>query len=909
MTEINERSLMSHLFPFLHKSAVATPLLLLLVVFTPRLSGIEPAANILIIHSYNSEYAWTRYQENGFLHEVKNSQPAAEFFVEYLDAKRMVLAAYRNELAHLIKEKYGQKHITVMYTTDDVATEFVHEFSTEMGLGEIPLVASGINNLKNIDTTRYPLTIGIHEVLNTKAEMELALEQNPDTQRIVILSDYTNVGNDIADDIRNQSALVTRLPVERMPPLAFRDTIDYVRRFDRQTLFIFGTFSSDKDGRYVSAYDSATAMAKAAPGPVYATHNTHTESPEIVGGYVNSGEDQGRIAGNVVVQLLNATPVKEVVISEPRFIWIFNYPAMSRFGISAHNLPPGSILVGKPDSIIEKHPILTAVVLLGITAQTLLIVFLLINITRRNAATKALRQSEAKLRLLLENSPLAIFICDDKGNIEILNNRFRTLFGYTLEDANTIEAMRRLLVPDPDYRDKITRLMQANYAFSKQNNINMLPVEYVASAKNGIKLDIETYYEEAGGMVIRILHNVTERNSIMRELKQATTAARAANEAKSRFIANVSREIRAPMNGILGTAQILTETGMTRHQTECVEKITNSCNLILTVINDILDLARIETGKLTLNPQPMNLPQLLGSIAASERGAIEEKGLSFSNDFRDSLPQSILSDPDRIKQVIHNLLDNARKFTEKGGIGFHVACYENNDRRCRIHFVITDTGIGIPSEMQQAIFEPFVQVDNQGRHENSGSGLGLPISRKLVQLMGGDVMVESEPGHGSTFSFDIVCDVVTSEVVDTAGRRLWEETAKLYPLKILVAEDNPGNQRDIGLILGKMGYDYQMVSNGIEAVEIAEHNHFDVVLMDLLMPMLGGLEATTRIRRAAPEGGQPRIYGLTTHSQEEDIQRCRDAGMNGCLLKPIRSRSLQTTLMEAFKEIHPSRAE
>lgn len=909
MAVFNERSLMSLFHPLLQRTVTTTCVLFFLLVSCASLKGTEQTATILIIHSYNSEYAWTRYQELGFLHEMKDTHPKAEFYTEYLDAKRMVLSAYRNELAHLIKEKYGKKQIDVIYTTDDVATEFVHQFAEEMGLATTPHVASGINNLKNIDKTRYPMTIGIHEVTNAKAEMELALKQNPGTKRIVILSDYTAVGEDIAHDIRTQAALVTQLPVERMPPIAFRDTGAYLHRFDRDTLFIFGTFSSDKEGRYVSAYDSATAMAKAAPGPIYATHNTHTESPDIVGGYVNSGEDQGRIAADVASQIIDGTPIPEVVVPEPRFVWVFNYGAMSRFGISTHNLPPGCVLVGKPDSIIEKHPVLTAVVLLGITAQTFLIVFLLINITRRNAATKALRQSEAKLRLLLENSPLAIFICDDKGNIELLNNRFRTLFGYTLDDANTLDGMRRLLVPDPEYRNKIIRLMQANYSFAKQNSISMLPVEYVARAKNGTKLDIETYYEEAGDMVIRILHNVTERNNIMRELKQATTAARAANEAKSRFIANVSREIRAPMNGILSTAQLLTETGMSRHQTECVEKITDSCNLILTVINDILDLSRIETGKLILNPQPIELRPLLENIAESEKGAIESKGLVFIHDFRDTLPHGILCDPDRIKQVLHNLLDNARRFTDKGEVGLHVACYENNDRRCRINFSVTDTGIGIPTEMQQAVFEPFVQVDTNQRREGGGSGLGLTIARKLVQLMGGDIMIESEPERGSTVSFDIVSDVVISETGEGPGRRPSDETGKLYPLKILVAEDNPANQRDLGIILSGMGYDYQMVSNGIEAAEIAEHNHFDVVLMDLLMPMLSGIDATVRIRRAAPEGGQPHIYGLTTHSHDDDIQRCRDAGMNGCITKPIRARVLQTTLMDVYKEIHPSRGE
>jgi len=891
---------------FLQKiTAYATVLMAVMVVC--RIDAAPNASpTILIINSYNSEYAWTRYQETGFTDEIRKYRPKADFFTEYLDAKRMVLSPYRNEFARLLKEKYQKKTISVIYTTDDVATEFVHDFADEIGFGKIPLVASGINNLKNISTERYPTTIGVQEVQNVKSIVELALEQNPHAKRLVIVSDYTAVGKDIAEDITTQVKAVSGIPIERIPPMTFRETSDYLSHFTPDTLFIIGTYSVDKEGRYTPAYDSATENARAAKGPMYAIHDTHVASPEIVGGYVNSGADQGRIAAQAALQVIEGKPVGEIQVQEPRFTWVFNYGALTRYGISTHGLPFGSVIVGKPDSIIEKHPVITAIVVIGITAQTFLIVFLLMNIAKRNAATKALTRSEAKLRMLLEYSPLAVFISDKEGNIAILNNRFRSLFGYNLSEAKTLDDMKRLLTPDPEYRAKVNEQMRSNYDFAKQNGINPPPVEYVARAKNGTKVDVEMYYEETGDMVFRILHDVTERNTIMRELRQASTTAMAANEAKSRFIANVSHEIRAPMNGILGMAQMLNETGMSRQQMECVESISHSCNILLTVINDILDLSRIEAGKLTLNPQPVAFRPFLDSLVGIAAPELEGKGLEFKRDFRDSLPDIILCDPDRLKQALMNLLSNAGKFTDKGHVELLVACSENNDRRCRLHFAVSDTGIGIAPEMQQAVFEPFVQADTSRTRKAGGTGMGLSIARKLVQLMGGEMTLESEPGHGSTFSFDIVCDVLSQEESASDADLVAPDFARNYPLKILVAEDNPASQRDIRRMLGKMGYDYQMVSNGIEAVDIALHHEFDVILMDLHMPSLDGISATIRIRKTKPSGEQPRILGMTGHTLGDDAQRCVEAGMNGCLGKPMRANDLQDALIRVFREIHPS---
>jgi two-component system, sensor histidine kinase len=863
--------------------------------------------NILVINSYDSSFSWTRDQNSGFVKEVKKYNPDTQFYIEYLDAKRVDVSLYQQAFANFLKAKYQHRTISLIYATDDIALEFAQAFAGLICMGKsVPIVASGINNHENLNKSLHPTTDGIREVQSAKALVTLALKQNPKTTRIVVVCDDSEVGRDIANDIEIQTRAISVLPMERIPNNTWENTLRYIDNFGPNTLFLLGLYAVDSESFYIQPFDVATQVALRANGPVYAFHDVFTSSPCVVGGYVNSGTNQGQLAGRMAVRSIGGKTARHLDANEkPGFTWTFNYEAMKRFGIPESTLPKGSILNGKPTNYITSHPIISISLVLGIAAQTLLILYLLLNIRKRVAATAALRQSEARMRLLLENSPLAVFISDRDGRIVLLNTQIRKMLGYDISEIRTLDALKEKIMPDPAYRAKISERLVANSNFANANGIAPLPVEYVAKAKNGRSVEVEMYYAEAGNLFFRILHDVTERNRVMRELRQATEAALAANEAKSRFIANVSHEIRTPMNGILGMVQLLRDTEFSTDQREYIETIDDSCNLLLTVINDILDLSKIEAGQMKLSLEPVNLKNFLKSVTGIVGPTVEAKGLEFIFDFSGAMPDAILCDPNRLKQVLLNILVNASKFTDKGQVELHAAGFCMSGEKFRLHFDVVDTGIGIPHDIQETIFEPFIQGDSSQTRKVGGTGLGLAISRRLVQIMGGEITLKSEPNVGSTFSFDIVVEILPSTAAKTASsERIDTTTARDFPLSILVAEDNAVNQKVVGMMLRKMGYETDIVENGIEAVEIAARKHFDVILMDVQMPLMDGITAATQIRKMHQPDEQPHIFALTAHAMNDDAQRCLESGMNGHLTKPLRVSALREALVNAYEDIH-----
>lgn len=308
-------------------------------------ADVKEGKNILIINSYNSEFVWTQDQDKGFIDEVKKHDPSIRFFCEYLDSKRIEVAAHREEFARLLGAKYKDMPISIIYATDDIALEFAQTFAGQIGMGNAEIVASGINNPNNLVSALHPTTIGIHEVQSAKEIVELALTQNPKTNKIVIICDATEVGQDIGNDIDTQACTISDIPIERIPNMSWYETLAYIGKFDRNTLLLLGLYSVDKDGHYIQPYDVASQISQRAKAPVYAFHDIFTISPDVVGGYVNSGIDQGKMAGKLAVRTIQGRSVgRQNQIEKPGFTWVFNYGAMKRFGISESTLPKGSKL-------------------------------------------------------------------------------------------------------------------------------------------------------------------------------------------------------------------------------------------------------------------------------------------------------------------------------------------------------------------------------------------------------------------------------------------------------------------------------------------------------------------------------------------------------------------------------------
>jgi signal transduction histidine kinase/HPt (histidine-containing phosphotransfer) domain-containing protein len=494
-------------------------------------------------------------------------------------------------------------------------------------------------------------------------------------------------------------------------------------------------------------------------------------------------------------------------------------------------------------------------------------------------AQESLASSEKRFQSIIASNADGIVLVGIDGLIRYANPSAEQLFGATAQQLAG-ERFGHALIPGGTMEIEV---------LSRDGVLKTVEMRVVQSR-----------WESGELVYLASLRDISARKRLERDLTTMKEAAEAANRAKSQFLANMSHEIRTPMNGILGMSELLLASDLTGKQRDYLDMVRQSASSLMEILNDILDFSKIEAGKLDLEDHVFDLNATIRSAVGIFTALAQNKGLTLAYSVDPDLPARVKGDSGRLRQVIVNLVGNAVKFTSRGSLTVKAGCAGSGNGPAVIRIEVSDTGTGIPPDKLHTIFESFTQADNSSTRKHYGTGLGLAICKHLVERMNGRIWVESREGHGSTFSFEVALPV--AHEAPPAPQAKAAPKADMGPLTILLAEDNLINQMFAIEILEQDGHSVIAVANGAEALETLSETRVDVVLMDIQMPEMDGLEATRRIR-AGEISGIPKdlpIVAMTAHALKGDRERFLQSGMDGYLSKPVGSEDIQKALQQVL---------
>jgi len=525
---------------------------------------------------------------------------------------------------------------------------------------------------------------------------------------------------------------------------------------------------------------------------------------------------------------------------------------------------------------------------------------LLLDRMLRSAIRRAdeLTASSRQLALTVAGSMDAIIIADGYSKIIEYNTSAQGVFGWSREEiiGKTMEELffRKGL------RDAYKNAMAQSLELSNTNVIDGVRVELTAWRKNGEEFIVElnmTYVERNNDAIyMAYIRDISDRKDAEKILIEARDRAERTDKAKSQFLAVMSHEMRTPLAGIIGVMDLLKTTKLTKKQDHYVQIATSSGEIMLEHINEALDITRIEGGALNLSPQEFNLPDLVRSLVEILKPLANEKVLNLDLQIDNKIKTNFMGDSLRIRQILTNLLGNSIKFTDKGSIKFIIICSHGPDDS-KLKFKITDTGVGIAPENHEKIFDDFVVISSAGKQQTRGDGLGLSISRKIARQMGGDIIVESNINEGATFILSLpLVRVAKTDVIEPKELDIPVENFK--KINVLVVEDSITNREVLCDMLEEMGHKVIGAMNGLESLEQVKKQIFDIIFMDINMPIMGGIEAVEKIRSGGGLNSKTYIAGLTAHGSDEFSVKAEQAGMDCYFTKPIRLVTLQQIISD-----------
>ena len=528
------------------------------------------------------------------------------------------------------------------------------------------------------------------------------------------------------------------------------------------------------------------------------------------------------------------------------------------------------------------------------------------DIVNDKRAEDALRESREQFKAYIDNSFDVIFALDGDGVFQFVSRAWERHFGYSLKD---LIGKNFNFIVHPDDVLPCTGHIRQILCDMHGKTSPPFRVKRADGSWRWFIANISRYFNAHNEcQLIGVAHDITERKNRERELQQAKESAEAANRAKSDFLSTMSHEIRTPLSAMMGNVELLEGSPLTPQQQECLRDCKFAAEILLNVINDVLDFSKIEAGKLVLSHEIFSVASMAGQLARMYSGVATQKGLDLVVSLDENLPEYIDGDQQRLRQIIVNLLSNAIKFTQHGSVCLEISREQSrsdlSSGETVLHVVVKDTGIGIAPDKQGQIFESFTQVENFTTRNVSGTGLGLPICRRLLSLMGGSITVSSVPGKGSTFT--VVLPVIEANPQPQPEVPLLAKSAQVQvtPRKILLADDDERGRAVAQKLLQRRGYRVTAVGNGTELLEELQKGGFEIVLTDISMPDMEGTQVARIIRSGKREGIDPRIpiVAMTAHAFSEDRERFVAAGINGYIAKPVNLEELYRQIEELCHE-------
>jgi PAS domain S-box-containing protein len=521
------------------------------------------------------------------------------------------------------------------------------------------------------------------------------------------------------------------------------------------------------------------------------------------------------------------------------------------------------------------------------------------DVTDRVLAEKRLRNREAKFKGIIDNFHLGLLEVAQDGKIITANEAFCEISGYSLsemigQDGGELflDASERELMKQRNESRRVgVKDVYELRVFNKKNE----PRYWLVSAAPRLSDDGEILGS------IGIHWDITHMKELEFQLTESRKKAEDSSRAKAMFLANMSHEIRTPLNGIVSMAEQLSKSGLNSDQSRFVDIMTSASSTLLAIINDVLDISKIEAGKFSVETIPFDFTKSAEDALSIFKAKAQEKNINYSYSFIGFDAMGLLlGDPYRLNQVLFNIVGNAIKFTSKGRVSVQIEMLSRQSQKVEIRIRVEDTGVGMDPGYLQRVYEAFSQEDNSITRKFGGSGLGLSIARSIIQIMGGDLQIKSYKGRGTTVTIDFT--LTETSLKQANSQSLDTNHVDLSKVKVLAVEDNELNKMVLQVVLEKYGCQIEIASNGEEALEILTAQDFDIILMDVQMPVMDGIEAT-RIIREKRNITTP-IIGLSANALREEVTICKSAGMNDYLVKPYTEKQLMEVMLSYIKEIH-----